>query len=56
MIFLNRHGNVRWQNRKLHFAATSEIGDEYGLIRVLHSVHRGVESSEKKCLAPLDIF
>ena len=26
------------------------------LFRVLHSVHRGVESSEKKCLAPLDIF
>ena len=28
----------------------------HGLFRVLHSVHRGVESSEKKCFGPLDIF
>jgi hypothetical protein len=32
-------------NPKLPFAATSEICDENGLFRVLHSVHRGVESS-----------
>ena len=38
------------------FAATSEICDEYGLFRVLHSVHRGVESSEKKCWPHLTYF
>ncbi len=56
MTFLNQRGNVSWQNPKMRFVATSEICDGHGLFRVLHSVHRGVESSEKKCLAPLDIF
>ena len=40
----------------MRFAATSEICDEYDLFRVLHSVHRGVESCEKKCLGPLTYF
>jgi hypothetical protein len=56
MTFLNQRGNVSWQNPKTRFAATSEICDGYGLFRVLHSVHRGVESSEKKCLPHLTYF
>jgi hypothetical protein len=56
MTFLNCSENLRCHNPEVRSVAVQLFCGNYGLFRVLHSIHRGVERQEKNYGEGLDIF